>query len=425
MQNTWLNESLDKPTAEIENTILAEILITKRMIPDLLPEYFTSGRRKLYDAIFASWSAGNEIDPIFLKTIYPDQVSNALDYAGSDSADIIQSLHTLWQEREAASVILSARAENDTPEMFIAKIQEGMANILIKNRDKKYNHIAIVQKLNDIIINGDKNKCETLGYKSGLTEFDRYTSGFEKGKMYAIGALKKTGKSRFSIYLSLKIAQQGAGIIWNSLEMNEIQLNACALSNLSGIDQAKFGRTMIPEIMSQVQAGINSLVNLDWKIIHEKTIAGLRAQIINIKTQNQVDVVFVDYIQRMEDPNRKHDRVREVEAIAKGLADLSRELDIAVVVLSQFAGTAEHLADNELPNMSHLKESQGIAEAADCIISLHNFKRRENPFDMTGSYSLQEINCLIEQRYGLSGASFKFLGDMRNCQFVNHEKPYG
>ena len=425
MQNTWLHSALEKSSAEFENIILSKILISRKMIPDLLAEYFTGERRTLFDAIFTSWAAGNKIDPVYFKTIYPDQVFNALEFSGSDSRDIIKILHGIWQERTAAEMILSARDENSTTELFIGKIQEGLSNILLKNQNKKYSHFESVKILNDIIISGNENNRETLGYKTGLIEFDKYTSGIEHGKMYAIGALKKTGKSRFSIFLSVEFWKQDAGIVWNSLEMNETQLNSCGLANLSDVDQSLFGRKINSSTMPKIQAGINDLINLDWQIIRERTITGLRAQIINLKTHCPIDVVFVDYIQRMEDPERKHDRVREVEAIAKGLADLSRDLNIAVVVLSQFSGIAEHLGADEMPNMSHLKESQGIAESADCIISLHNFERRENPFLEDGSYRMQEINCLIEQRYGLSGAKFRFLGDLRTCNFFNHEKPYG
>ena len=138
----------------------------------------------------------------------------------------------------------------------------------------------------------------------------------------------------------------------------------------------------------------------------------------------KIDVVIIDFIQRMSDES-KESRTKEVEAVAMQLADLSRELNIAVIVLSQLTGTAEKLDDDEMPNMSHMKESQAIAENADAILTLHNFERRKNPFNEDGSYRLQEIHCLIEQRYDVSGCCFKFLGDLRNCQFKNHDQPYG
>jgi replicative DNA helicase len=123
----------------------------------------------------------------------------------------------------------------------------------------------------------------------------------------------------------------------------------------------------------------------------------------------------------MEEPELRKDRAREVEYISKGLADMSRELNVAMIILSQLSGLAEKLGDDEMPNMSHFKESQGIPENADAIITLHNFKRRENPFNMDGSYKMQEISCLIEQRYGFSGCLTKFMGDMRTCLFTGQD----
>jgi replicative DNA helicase len=428
--STWLNKFLEAGNIQLENIILSKMLVSRRFLPDLLPDYFTGNRKNLFISMIDCWNKTGEVDPVFLQsTGFENEIHDALKEAGSSNPKVIAELHTLWQQREIAKTVFSAATTYDdedlTPEQIVRRVQEGASKILLKNQDTKYDHHEAVLTLSNLIIKGNETGRETLGYKTGLQEFDRYTSGIEKGKMYAVGALKKTGKSLFSVWLSIQLKEQGAGVVWNSLEMNQTQLNICALSNYAEIDSHLLGRKLSPENMAKVQGSLGKLNDLDWTIIRKKSAPELRARLVELQNRKPVDVVIVDYIQRMHDIDLRKDRVREVEALSKALADMSRELNVAMIVLSQLRGEAEKLTDGEMPNMSYFKESQGIPENADCIITMHNPNRSELPYAADGSYQLPEISLLVEQRYGLSGARFKILVDLRMSKFYNHNDPYG
>jgi len=113
--------------------------------------------------------------------------------------------------------------------------------------------------------------------------------------------------------------------------------------------------------------------------------------------------------------------VREVESIAQGLADIARDLNVCVIVLSQLQGAAEYLKGDELPNMAHFKESQGIPENSDTIMTLHNASRHENPFNDAGEWVVPILKCKVEQRYDVSGAVVEIRADLRTCQFSGIE----
>jgi replicative DNA helicase len=98
---------------------------------------------------------------------------------------------------------------------------------------------------------------------------------------------------------------------------------------------------------------------------------------------------------------------------------MSRELNIAVIALSQLSGLAEKLGKDEMPSMSFLKESQGIAENADCIMMLHNPDRLDNPYTIDGAYKIQNFKILVEQRYGITGSTIECDADLRTCSFSN------
>lgn len=422
--SNWIESFLGASDTNLENILLCEILIAGKMKPDVLPEYFTGTRERFFKAIQKQWAELKCIDMIALKTDYLDNVIDAVTLEGSSSPAIIADLKTLWKKRELAkSIYLAGQLENIDD--ILAKIQAETGQIALKHSPVEYNHAQAMIDLLTALEHAQKKNLEIAGYSTGILELDKYLSGIEKGKTYFIGALKKSGKSRFAVYLSLKLREAGAGVLWNSLEMNPIQLNSCALAYYSDVDQRKFGRKMNQGDFTKILAmGAGPLSELNWTISREKTVQNLRARILHERNKKPVDVVIVDFVQRMTDES-KENRAKEVESITIGLADLSRELNIAVVGLSQLTGVAEKLQDDEMPNMSHMKESQGIAENADAIITLHNFDRRKNPFNADNSYRLQEIYCLIEQRYDVSGCCFRFLGDLRTCKFENHNDPYG
>ena len=162
--------------------------------------------------------------------------------------------------------------------------------------------------------------------------------------------------------------------------------------------------------------GLQNLKDLDWLIYADYLVSDLKARIIECRQKHKIDIVFVDFVQRMRSDKHPKDRVREVEDIAMGLANMARELNVAVIELSQLQGAAEKLESDEVPNMSHFKESQGIPENADSIWTLHSPYRHEAPFS-GNEYKPIFFKMRIEQRYDISGATVPLIGDMRNCRF--------
>lgn len=408
----------------LENILLCEILISGKMKPDVMAEYFTGPRVRFFEAIQKQWIELKCIDPVALKSGFEKNVIEAVTLEGSSSPAIIDDLKKLWKRRELGKTLCQA-LELESIDDTLAKIQSETGKITLKHGSPDYNHPQALQDLLAALEHAQKKNLTIAGYSTGIYELDKYLSGIEKGKTYFIGALKKSGKSRFAVYLSLKMRESVAGVLCNSLEMNHLQLNSCAMAYYSDVDQRNFGRKMHQNEYTKIlHLGVAPLLELEWVISREKTVPNLRARILHERNKRPIDVVIVDFIQRMT-CDGKESRSKEVEALAIGLSDISRELNVAMIVLSQLNGTAEKLQDDEMPNMSHMKESQALAENADAIITLHNFDRRKNPFNADNSYRLQEIYCLIEQRYDVSGCCFRFLGDLRTCRFMNHDDPYG
>lgn len=86
------------------------------------------------------------------------------------------------------------------------------------------------------------------------------------------------------------------------------------------------------------------------------------------KRQHGIAAVYVDYLQRLEGPGERP--FERVAAVAKGLKNIARELDVPVVALAQVKRDVEDRSDNR-PRMRDLCDSSEIEKEADQIVMLY------------------------------------------------------
>lgn len=408
---------LIKEDKNLERSVLCEIIMCKTVHPDLKSGFFTGSEYLLFKALKKQWVSNREIDIELLRADHYQAIEEALNAVGTSSELAIERLRSKWWGRMRGDVLVRSEAIDDDFEA-LKYLQRSIGEILLLNNHQEYDHIATLEKMMFEFERAAKSDKAIRGHSTGITAIDLLTSGIEKSMFYVLGALKKTGKSRFMMHLACKMSDAGYGVLINSLEMNPVQLNACVLSHYSGVDNSRIGQRMPKEQQMAIGNALVKMRDLNFTFSREYGIQDLWQRIEYLKTKRKIDVVFVDYLQKMRDERYKGDRVREVENISQGLANMSRELDVGIIALCQLSGAAERLENDQIPDMSYLKESQGIAENSDCIMIMHNANRHESCWnEQSNSYTFPNFKMKIEQRYGLSGKNIEFVGDLRTCQF--------
>ena len=78
-----------------------------------------------------------------------------------------------------------------------------------------------------------------------------------------------------------------------------------------------------------------------------------------------LEILFVDYLQRIPGMNRRASRYDQISEVAMGLKNLARELNIPVVALAQI-----NRAGVEKGGMEHIKGSGDIEQEADIVMIL-------------------------------------------------------
>jgi replicative DNA helicase len=100
------------------------------------------------------------------------------------------------------------------------------------------------------------------------------------------------------------------------------------------------------------------------------TLDQLRAKARQLRVKRQLDVLFVDYLQLLQLGRRTDNRQMEVAEMSRGLKLLAKDLEIAVIALSQVSRKCDE-RDDHRPVMSDLRESGAIEQDADIVMMLY------------------------------------------------------
>jgi replicative DNA helicase len=398
-----------------EHCALSYVLLTKDIPLWFRTDYFTGPSLVLARELLDQWRDSD----INKNTLSPQakETARAVLFEDPDGTEEIGAhLKKLNMLRVVGRSIVAGLNSEEDAVSIIQSIQDTASGVLTNAIDKEYTHRTALLSLVDAL---EKANGDTAGVPCGISAIDDCISGFEKEKVYTIGALKKTGKSRFMVWLALRLACQGQKVLLNSLEMPPIKINSLALANMGDIDSSNFGKAMNKTSMEKLKTAMGQFQDYPWKIYNHRNIPELHSRIAHEKAHDGCDYVFVDFVQRMQSVKYPNDRVREVEDISIGLANLARDEKVGMIILSQLQGSAERLPPEQVPDMSHYKESAGIAENSDCLLTMHDPNRHNSTYGKPVNLSMR-----IEQRYGLSGGVYGIVGNLATCSFFGCDKTH-
>jgi replicative DNA helicase len=127
-----------------------------------------------------------------------------------------------------------------------------------------------------------------------------------------------------------------------------------------------------------------------------------KGRLVSAKTKQRPSLLVVDYLQLMRAPRERNvSRDEQLSEITAGFKQLAKELDCAVVYLSQLNREVEKRQDKR-PMLSDLRESGGIEQDADDVLFLYRpeyYLRTKTPPEDVG---VAEV-IVAKQRNGPDG----------------------
>ena len=212
------------------------------------------------------------------------------------------------------------------------------------------------------------------GLPTGFEELDQLLCGLQNGELIIVAGRPSMGKTSFALNIAEHLAaNESIATVIFSLEMGRQQLVERILCSRSEVDAQLVRKGMIStEQLSKLTAAGGELFEKPMYIDDSPGLTPMmiRAKCRRLKSQYDIQAVFIDYMQLMSLGGRVESRQQEISTISRQLKSLARELEVPVVVLSQLNRAAEG-REGHRPRMSDLRESGSIEQDADVIILLH------------------------------------------------------
>lgn len=222
----------------------------------------------------------------------------------------------------------------------------------------------------DRFIESQKNPETTLVVPTPWIDLnDLLLGGLRAGRMYVVGGRPGDGKSISALQVAQHAAEQGHHALVFSAEMGADEVTDRMVSAGAVVEQSYVTRRSLDDDgWNRVSAYYNRARSLPITVVDKAnlTIPYIKTVCREAKRRSGTRVVVVDYLQLIGSDSRGQLREQEVAAISRGLKQLSRELEIVVLVAAQL--NRSNVRENRRPAVSDLRESGGIEADADVIV---------------------------------------------------------
>ncbi|MBR0373463.1 MAG: replicative DNA helicase [Mogibacterium sp.] len=272
----------------------------------------------------------------------------------------------------------------------------------------------------------EKNGGKLPGITTGFTDLDRLLGGLQRTDMIILAARPGVGKTSFALNVATNAARAGHSVLVFSMEMSKEQLGQRMLSMAARVDMNSLKNgTLSADDWDSISYAQDSFEGLKIAIddTSEMSMLEMKNKCRRLKAEKGLDLVVIDYLQLMHMGYGVEMRVQELSAITRNIKILAKELDCAVVLLSQLSRKTED-AKGKRPQLSHLRDSGSIEQDADIVMFL--IREDYSPDDdmpadvQAGSSSICEVN-IAKHRNGPTGSVFlTWLG--RYTSFANSER---
>lgn len=421
-----------------ERIVLLTAMMRPSSLPDLAlqPQHFASEQHAvIWETIQALNVDGKPVDPVSIGEALeragrnvladlPIAIANASELViASQPSYYAKLLLESWRGREARGIATTltegvSRKDPDAIDHAIAGLMALHAN----DRDCEHTAKTALRAAWDQVEQAYHAGGVLAGVPTGLEDLDDKLGGLHDSDLIVIGARPAMGKTGLLLQMVLA-ASKGSPVGLISGEQPHEQVGLRWMASGSRVSVGRLRAAKLDEDhWPRLTAALAELGDRPIRI-YDRSSPEL-VDVVRVarrwKQQHGIKALYVDYLQRIEVKSDapKHERVG---AVARGLKNLARDLQIPVVVLAQVSRAVEQRQDQR-PQMGDLADSSEIEKEADQIMTLWR-----DLSDPTAENSAAEIN-IVKNRHGnigkvhcrWHGATTSFHGAVRDLQPIRH-----
>jgi replicative DNA helicase len=244
--------------------------------------------------------------------------------------------------------------------------------------DSGFNNKSFLERVQNIQDNREKNPV--TGVSTGFPSLDEKIGGLQKGNFILLAARPGMGKTTFALNIFEHVCiKNDIPALFVPLEMSEEDIIEKIISSQLMIAYKRIREaTISPEEFQQIA----QFISIDYKAFLSGrptlSISSLRSMAIRAKDAFGIKLLVIDYLQllRGSDRSRNENKYQEISEISMSLKNLSRELDIPILCLSQLSRKVEERID-QIPLLSDLRDSGSLEADADIVLFLYRYDHKD------------------------------------------------
>lgn len=414
---------------EAEIGVLGSIMLLPEVIDEVAliirpDDFYDDANRKLFKHMLELYESGKKIDP----TILVEQLRAAGDlesvgglaYLGKVVESVVNAAHAKYyaeivQNKAAYRSLITATTEilRDAYDeamdatQLVSQAEQKIFGILDRRSGSTVKDITSV--LHDAMERIDarmRGEHTTGGVDTGFTDLDAMMGGLHNGELIVLAARPSMGKTAFAMNIAEFVSVVSrVPTLFVSLEMSAIELAdrlLCSYARVNG-HQLRNGTISREDRMRLVEkAGEISSAPLFVDDAPNRTVTEIAAAARRIaRREGRLGLIVIDYLQLCEPDNPKDPRQEQVARMTRRLKGLAREMQVPIVCLAQLNRQTEASKDN-IPRLSHLRESGAIEQDADVVMFVHREEYYHRGEDAAQYAGLAQI-IVAKQRNGPVG----------------------
>ncbi len=411
-------------SVEAERSVLGGLLVDNNAIDRMgdldVKAFFNHDHQLIYAAIRKQSSLGKSWDVITIAEMleahrkldgmgglsYIGRLANDVPSSANIKryADIVREHHMRRQIMSAANELTTLIVQNsdigeamDKAQSQLLAITEGVATDEPRSiREVISDHFNVLEK---------RLQNDRKGITTGLQDLDDILNGgFQRGQVIVMAGRPGHGKSALSLHNAICAARAQYGVLYLSMEMVSAELADRALAQVGRIF---LGNLLTGKMEDHEWSGVTKASgefhDMSLHIMDKSGLSFFQVATTARRHKRKcgLDLLVLDYLQLMsgQDAEKRH---TQIEEITRGLKTLAKELNCAIVLLSQLSRKTDNA---RRPKLSDLRDSSSVEQDADVVLFIHR-EEVDDPATQWKNYADIHIAKNRQGAIGRIGATY-------------------
>jgi replicative DNA helicase len=382
---------------EAEQTVLGALMLSSEafaQVADLgmqADDFYGPAHRTIFGTITDIYARGEPVDQITVVeelrrkdvleavggALYIQSLVETVDVPASapHHARIVGEHALLRRIIDAAGEILREAYEvPEDPDLFADQAEGRLYQV--SRRHEKDKMVPLRELVHESLESLERlhERTGLVGLPTGFRDLDELLQGLQKGNLIMVAARPGVGKSSLITNIARNVSvEAGATVALFSLEMSQIEIGMRLLCAEARVPSQNVRSNRIAaEDWGRIVDAAETLDQAPFFIVDSgnTNIVDIRAKARRLKSQHNLGLIIIDYLQLMSSHRRVESRQQEVSEISRSLKLLAKELDIPVIAVSQLNRDPEKRVDKR-PQLSDLRESGSLEQDSDVVMFIH------------------------------------------------------